>query len=192
MSYKARRILPAVVAALILAVPALFAQGGGGGAVSPRRERARDRERTAEAAPTFDQWLEKAGLTETERAAVTAALEKKRAAHRGLRPELEKLRKAADDPESTEARLRSAMTAYRAAMKRVEKEFQDADRQLAAKLSVKSQARCLAMGILDNGLGRGGGMGPRAGAGREAEGRGDSGGRRGGGARGERPPAGGA
>ena len=70
------------------------------------------------------------------------------------------------------------MAAYQKALAKYHGEVAAQDKALEAKLSVRSQARCLSVGILDNGMGMGG-MRLRRGAGGGR--RGGDGGRRGGG-----------
>ncbi len=181
MSRIASRVGLAVVVATALSVSAAFAQGGGHSGVPPRAERGQGGPRAEEGAKAYAA-LEKLGLTAKERAAVKDAMEERRAAHQELRRELGKLQEAVADPKATDQSLQRAMSSYRTAMERARQKTQAADRDLAGKLSVKSQAKCLALGLLDNGLGRGGGMGRRGGGG------GRGGGGRGGGGRGGVPP----
>jgi hypothetical protein len=173
-----------VTVAAALFASAALAQGGGRPGVPPRAGRGGDKSRTEDRANAFDEALDKLGLTSREKAAVQQAMVKKRDAHQELRHELEKLEALVRDTKATDQQLQRAMGAYRAAMERATRKLEAADRALAAKLSVKSQAKCLAFGLLDNGLGHGGGMGMRGGGGgREGGGRGEGG--RAGGDRGE-------
>ena len=174
-------LVAAVIAALSVSVA--FAQGGRRSGVPPRDARGSGATRAEEGAKAFDEALEKLGLTAKERTAAKEAMEKKRAAHQELRHELGKLQEAVADPKATDQSLQRAISSYRTAMERAEQKMAVVDRELAGKLSVKSQAKCLALGLLDNGLGRGGGMGMRGGGG-DRGGGGRGGGGRGGGGRG--------
>ena len=179
-----RVVLVAVVAALSISM--LWAQGRRSAGSAPERERAREQRRGGqEETPTLAEALEKGGLSEKERAAVKEAMDRKQSANRELRGQLEALRRVVNDPRAKEEELGRAMETYRAAMRRAETEMTAADRALAAKLSVRSEGKCLALGVLDNGLGRGAAMGGRGGGGGGGRGGGERGdGGRGGGGRG--------
>ncbi len=117
--------------------------------------------------------LEQAGLTDEEKAAAKAALTAKQEARRALAEELAKLRAvAADDADATDEELQDALTAYRAAMTRYHDTVEAQDAALVKQLSLRSEVRCMLLGILQNGVGMRGGM------------RGPDGGGRGGGPRG--------
>jgi len=183
MSRRVSRSAWVVAAIAALSVSVAFAQGGRRAGVPPRAPRERGGPRAEEGAAAFDAALEKLGLTAKERTAAKESVEKKRAAHQELQGELGKLQAVVGDPKATDQSLQRTISAYRTAMARAEQKMAAADRELAGKLSVKSQAKCLAFGLLDNGLGRGGGMGMRGGGGGDHGGRGRGGGGRGGGRR---------
>ena len=107
--------------------------------------------------------LTEAGLIGTERSAAETAAKAKLEARRELVTALEELRAATEDTKATDEKLGKAMAAYRKALSKYRGQVEAQDRALAAKLSVRSQAKCLAAGILDNGLLMGGG-GVRRGA----------------------------
>lgn len=171
MSRMVRWVALAALSALIISVSAALAGGGRGAGPRPQGDRGPVR-RGADATETIDQALEKAGFTAAEREAIATATEEKQRAHLQLRQELGKLRQVANDPKASEEALRNAITSYRRAMERAEQALAAADRELLGKLSVRSQARALTLGLLDNGFGRG----PMMGRGRQAGGRGDGGG----------------
>ena len=150
--------------AAALAAPALSGQRGGGG----RRGGGGGQ------ADSMKALLDRLGFTEQELAAVQKSMEAKSKARQTLEDELGKLREVAGNDKSTDQQLRGAIDSYTEALARYRETVRTEDRSLSGRLSVRSRARCLAAGALDNGLGMGGG------------GRGGGGGRRGGGG-GRRP-----
>jgi len=163
-------VLVAVLAAMV-ACTMLYGQGAGGG----RRGEgpgagAFDRERVQ-----FN--LELLGLSKPETAAALKSAEVKWKARQALEEERGRLRASGDDPQATDQQLSQAIASYTKAMGSYRGAVQSQDTALAKKLSVRSRARCLAAGVLDNGLGSGGR--PR-GEGRSGERTGSRGGRRGG------------
>ncbi len=122
--------------------------------------------------------LTEARLIGDERSAAEAAVKAKLEARRALFTALGELRAATEDFKATDEGLTQAMAAYQKALTEYRGEVAAQDKALEAKLSVRSQARCLSLGILDNGMGMGG-MRLRRGAGGGS--RGGGGGRRGGG-----------
>lgn len=119
-------------------------------------DRARMREQMLE------RMLDQAGLTDQEKTAARKTMKAKDEVRQALAQRLDGLRRAADKPDATEQELGDALAAYRAAMTEYRRKAAAEDQALAGQLSLKSQARCMALGILDNGLGgmRGRGMGP--------------------------------
>ena len=85
----------------------------------------------------------------------------KSAARQDLTTALGELRKVSDATKPTEEQLKQALAAYRKAIAKYRSEVEAQDKGLAAKLSLASQARCLALGVLDNGLGASGMRRPR-------------------------------
>jgi transcription initiation factor TFIIIB Brf1 subunit/transcription initiation factor TFIIB len=110
--------------------------------------------------------LTQAGLSSSESSAAEAAIRAKLEARRQLALALVELRRVADDKSVPSSQLKQAMAAYRKALRKYRERVATEDRSLEGKLSLASQVRCLALGILDNGLGMGGGTGARRGAGR--------------------------
>lgn len=144
-------IMLAMVGLLGLALAGVLAQAGGGAG-----ERARGSARLDPAA--FEQErvsaaLTRAGLIGAERAAAEAALKAKQEARRQLMSALEELRSVAEDPKASEAKLKEAIAAYQQQLAKYRATVEAEDKALVAKLSVRSHARCLAVGILDNGIG---------------------------------------
>jgi hypothetical protein len=129
---------------------------GGFGQMSDA-ERARVREQSMERA------LDRAGLTDKEKAAAKKAMTAKEQARSQLRVELGKLRQVAASPKPTEKQLQDALSAYRRTLEQYRKKAAAEDAALVKQLSLKSQVRCMALGILDNGLGFGRGMGTMGG-----------------------------
>jgi hypothetical protein len=116
--------------------------------------------------------LQFAGLNDTEKAAATKAMETKMEARQTLNTALMKLFSVSNDPNAPDKDLKDTLTAYRTALAQYQKTVTTADEALSAKLSLRSKAKAMAMGILDNGaggmgmMGMGMGMGPMGGAGR--------------------------
>jgi hypothetical protein len=119
-------------------------------------ERARTREQM------LARMLDQAGLTDKGKTAARNAMEAKHGARQALSEKLTDLRRIANKSHPTDKELRDALTAYRAAVVLYRKKVEAADRSLERQLSVRAQARCLCLGILDNGLGGFGRGGPGA------------------------------
>jgi hypothetical protein len=137
----------------------------------------------------MDAALKSAGLSESERAAAEAAVQAKGNARGDLVLALERLRSATSDGKATDAQSKQALDTYERALAKYRSAIQSEDQKLVKKLSVKSRAVCMALGVLDNGLGMGVNRGGRRGGGGGA-GRGGGGGGRGGrGGRSARNPA---
>jgi hypothetical protein len=165
----------AMAATALVAGTVLYGQGAGGGATGGRRGEgtgagAFDRERV-------QLTLELLQLSKPEIAAALKSAEAKWKARQALEEERGRLRTAGDDPQATDQQLGQALANYTKAMGSYRAAVQSEDTALAKKLSVRSRARCLAAGVLDNGLGSGG---RSRGGGRGGEGTGSGGGRRGG------------
>ena len=148
---------------LALVMGLVLAQEGGGGRGDPA---AREEERIGQA-------LTEARLIGAERAAAEAAVKAKYEARRELMTALGELRAVTDDAKATDDKLKQAAATYQKELAKYRAAVEAQDKALVAKLSVRSQARCLAVGILDNGMGM---MGRRP---RPSGGGGGGGGRRG-------------
>ena len=112
--------------------------------------------------------LEEAGLTDKEKAAAKKTVKAKMQARDALSAELMKLQRAANKSKPTNKQLQDALSAYRAALAQYRTKVAAEDAALVKVLSLKSQVRCMSLGILDNGLGggrMGGGMRGPGGAG---------------------------
>jgi uncharacterized membrane protein len=116
-----------------------------------------------------ERMLQQANLTGDEANAARKALMAKEEARQALTQELAKLRAMATQPNPSSQELEKALAVYRAALVQFRKKVEAEDAALAKQLSLASQVRCLALGILDNGLGAMG-MGGRTGMGRPAAG----------------------
>jgi hypothetical protein len=115
-------------------------------------------------AQMVDRMLDQAGLTAKEKTAAKKALAAKAKAREQLQAAHGKLMAVVSKAKVSNGELQRAMTAYRAAQTRYEAAIVAIDKALVKQLSVKSQAKCLAFGILDNGLSFGGrGMGRQGG-----------------------------
>jgi len=171
-------VVSATIGILVLVVGLLFAQqeGDTGGAAGQGAQRG-DRgpaDRGEWEQERLSRVLTEARLIGDERSAAEAAAKAKQDARRELLSALGELRETTDDVKAIDEQLTKAMAAYRKALAEYRGVVDSQDKALEAKLSVRSQARCLAVGILDNGMGMGG----------MRSGRGGGGGRRGGGGRG--------
>lgn len=172
-------IASAAALAAVLAASVLYAQvGGGGGAGMGARTGAMDPAR-------IRTMLERAGLNEKEQAAAQKSMEAKSKARQALQDEMDKLRLVAENSSATEQQSSQAAASYEKAMAKYREVVQTEDRTLSRELSGKSRARCLAAGIIDNGLGYSGrtrtGAGGMRGGGGGRGGAGGAGGAGGGG-----------
>jgi hypothetical protein len=177
-------VVLATAGILVLVVGLLFAQeegdtSGAAGQGAQRRAggRAGPADRSEWELERLGRALTEARLIGDERRAAEAAAKAKLEVRRALFTALSELRAATEDAKATDEGLAKAMATYQKALAKYRGEVAAQDKALEAELSVRSQARCLAVGILDNGMGMGG-MRFRRGAG--------GGGRRGGGGRGGR------
>lgn len=116
--------------------------------------------------------LDQSGLTDEEKALAKAAADAKDQARQTLRDALTEFRRAVNAENPSEADLKAAMETYQKALAKYRQDVAAQDEALKAKLSPAAQARCLSLGILDNGLG----MAGMFGGGREGGGEGRPGG----------------
>ena len=100
--------------------------------------------------------LERAGLNKKEVALVRKTQEAKMQARRRLLTEMRILERSAYKKNATDKELREFITRYRSAMTAYRNRIASLDKALTEKVSLRSQARLLCMGVLENGLGRGG------------------------------------
>jgi hypothetical protein len=103
--------------------------------------------------------LEEAGLTDKEKAAAKKTAKAKMQARDALQAQLMRLQRAANKSKPTNKQLQDALSAYRAAIAQYRSKVAAEDAALVKVLSLKSQVRCMSLGILDNGLPGGGRMG---------------------------------
>jgi len=129
----------------------------GGGPPMGRRSQMSDAERAQMRAQMLERVLELAGLSAKEKAAAKKALTAKEQARRGLASELVNLERAATSARPSDRQLQDALSSCRRAVAQYHKKVAAEDAALVKQLSLKSQARCMALGILDNGLGFAGG-----------------------------------
>lgn len=136
----------AVAASLVFAAPS----------AKPADSRAaREAERARHQQELLQRSLDTMELTDAEKAATTTALQAKNEARTVLARELSHLRTVTVKGKVSEAELRIAITNYYNALADYRALVAAQDKALSAKLSVAARARCLTMGVLDNGL-----MGP--------------------------------
>jgi hypothetical protein len=143
---------------VIAASPVQMAQApGAGGPPMGRFGQMSDAERAKMREQMLERVLSQAGLTDKEKAAAKKAMTAKEQARRELTSELANLERVASGAKPTDKQLSDALSAYHRALAKYRKAVAADDAALVKQLSLKSQARCTAMGILDNGLGFGGG-----------------------------------
>jgi hypothetical protein len=169
-------LLTAGVLALVVGM-LLAQQGGGGGGTAAGGAQAGPAgggtraDAAAREQQRMNDLLLSAGLTAAERTAVEPAAKAKLEARQQLMTALTDLRAASEDTAATDAKLKQAIATYQKAAAKYRSQVEAQDKAMVAKLSVRSQARCLALGIIDNGLGMsfrragGGGGGMRGGGG---------------------------
>lgn len=166
-----------VLTAGVLAYAQMGSPGGGpgmgGGPGGGNQGQMSDADRAAMRERMVETRLNEAGLTRAEKAAAKVAVKAKEAARDQLSSQLTRLQLAANNPRATNGQMRQALAAYRAALAQYHKTVAAEDATLIRKLSLKSQVKLMAAGILENGLSSG--FGGRRGGG------GGGGGRRGGG-----------
>jgi hypothetical protein len=126
-----------------------------------RRSEMSEAERAKVREQMMGRMLDQAGLSDKEKAAAKKALKAKDQARQTLRAELANLRRIANRQKPSDTDLRPALATYRAAVKRYRKQVEAADQALVKQLSLEGEARCVSVGILDNGLGGMGRMGMR-------------------------------
>jgi len=141
--------------------PVQIAQGppSGGTRGDGRRGEMSEADREKMRQQMIERMLEQAGLTAAEKTAARNALKVKDQARKALQDALTNLRRTANKENPTNKELGDALVAYRTAFAQYTKKVHDADVALTKQLSVKSQVRCISLGILDNGLGMMGMMG---------------------------------
>ena len=176
-------VMLATAGILVLVMGLLLAQqeGGTSGATGEGAQATRG---GSAGPPDMSEWelerlsraLTEARLIGDERSAAEAAVKAKLEARRALFTALRELRATTEDTKATDAGLTQAMAAYRKALTKYQGEVAAQDKALEAKLSVRNRVRCLAVGILDNGMGMGGTRSRRGASGGR---RGEAGGRRG-------------
>lgn len=112
-----------------------------------------------------DRMLDGMGLTAAEKTAAKAAITQKLAARSKLQEQQRALAQAVQG-KVTDAQARAALDKYKAAQRAYQQQIASIDSGLAKKVSVRTQARLTAAGIMDNGLGigmRGSRLGMRGG-----------------------------
>jgi hypothetical protein len=131
--------------------PIQVAQAPGGGPDNRPTMSEADRARMRE--QMIERVLDQAGLTDKEKAAAKNTMQAKAQAREILTQELDKLRAIANADNPSAQDLEDAMAAYRTVLTAYRKKIDTEDQALVAQLSLRAQARCLSLGILDNGLG---------------------------------------
>src|SRR5262249_11068697 len=92
-------------------------------------------------------------VTPEEQKAIDQAIDRKFAAQMALKDHVVELFEVAMDPDAPEERLAKAMDDYLESKRRYEERIREIDQGLAKSASVRTRARMLSAGILDNGLG---------------------------------------
>lgn len=131
-----------------------------------------------------DRMLERLQLSEADRAAAKETWMAKNTARAALREKVDHLREVADNAQSSDADITKALSEFATAYGTYAKTIAEADAKLVKKISLRTRAKLTAAGILENGVGfgggfRGGGFGRPGGSG--------GGGRPGGSGNGRRP-----
>lgn len=144
------------------AVPIQIAQVPRGG---ERRGPMSEADREKMRQQMIERMLDQADLTAKEKAAARKTLRAKDQARKVLQAELTDLRRVANKEKPSAKELQGALAAYRKAVAQYRSKIQAEDVALTKQLSVRSQLRCMSLGILDNGLGLMGMARGRAGSG---------------------------
>jgi soluble cytochrome b562 len=135
------------------------APGGGGGGNRGNRPQMTPEELARMRDQMIERMLDQAGLNDEEKAAAKKTMQAKEQARQILIGQLDKLRAVANAENPSAQELQDALTDYRTVLTAYHKKIDAEDQALAAQLSVQAQVKCLALGILDNGLGGLGGLG---------------------------------
>jgi hypothetical protein len=88
-----------------------------------------------------------------EQKAIDQAIDRKFAARTTLKDHIMELFKVAMDPDASEEQLSKAIGDYRQSKKRYDERIRQVEQELTKNASVRTKARMLSAGILDNGLG---------------------------------------
>ncbi len=160
MSRKVGYVLMAAVV-IVLVAAVVWAQGGGGG-MGPGPG-GMGRGGGGGMAGGMSAMLDQMGLSAGEKAAVERAAQDKMSANQQLRSELQRLQAVADRAGVTAADAKKAVASYLGVKAQIAKKNAQTDATLMKSLSPVAQAKCLAAGIVDNGLGMRGMMGRRGG-----------------------------
>jgi len=110
----------------------------------------------ADMAQFMDAMLDRLGLSATEKPAVKAALQAKLKARQELSDHLQAFREQVRAQNLSADVARKALDSYRRYQRDYEQQVAGIDQGLSRKLSPVSQARLVAAGVIDNGLGMGG------------------------------------
>jgi len=161
-------LVASAAALLVVLVGVLFAQEGPGpmpgGPSNGTAPAWLNMDRGARDEMRIDTLLTDATLIGDERRAARVALEAKTQARQELTDALGKLRSTAENMRSSDEQLNQTIAAYNEALAKYNATVEEQDTQLAEKLCVRSRALCLALGIIDNGLGTRGGSSRRGGS----------------------------
>ncbi|MCS6862828.1 MAG: hypothetical protein NZT92_21195 [Abditibacteriales bacterium] len=139
--------------ALAWRLPSLAQQPPGGQPPDDRRGR-----RVFDPAQMVDMVLDRMQLNDAERAATKETWLAKISARNALIEKVSQLREVAENPQSSEEDLKRALGDFAAAYQTYAKTVSEADGKLVKKISLRTRARLTAMGILENGVGFGGGF----------------------------------
>jgi hypothetical protein len=105
----------------------------------------------------MDMVLERMQLSDAERAVAKETWTAKNTARNTLREKVDHLREVAENPQSSEDDIKKALGEFATAYQTYAKTVAEADVKLVKKVSLRTRARLTAMGILENGVGFGGG-----------------------------------
>ena len=105
-----------------------------------------------------DRMLERLQLNEADRAAAKETWMAKNTARTALREKVDRLREVADNAQSSDADVTKALSEFATAYGTYAKTIAEADAKLVKKISLRTRAKLTASGILENGVGFGGGF----------------------------------
>ena len=109
-------------------------------------------------AQMIDRMLEWMQLSDADRAAAKETWLAKNTARTALREKVDRLREMADNAQSSDADITKALSEFATAYGAYAKTVSEADAKLVKKISLRTRARLTVFGILENGVGFGGGF----------------------------------
>lgn len=105
----------------------------------------------------MDMFLDRMQLSDAERAVAKETWTAKNTARNTLREKVDQLREVAENQQSSEEDIKKSLGEFATAYQTYAKTVAEADVKLVKKVSLRTRARLTAAGILENGVGFGGG-----------------------------------